>query len=167
MATESSIVRFTNGLLACCGKAKREDLFIDTSTGKIIDETDPRVDKALVVDLAGRILSPGLLEVQLNGAKGVDFSDVPVDNIESYASSFRRASRGILEMGVTSFLPTLVTSDAQTYRLVSWDASTLTARHLENLLYDIETCYSRVARLTFFYRPCLLSALMVLNATTI
>ncbi|CEL11446.1 hypothetical protein ASPCAL14548 [Aspergillus calidoustus] len=117
MATESSIVRFTNGLLACCGKAKREDLFIDTSTGKIIDKTDPRVDKALVVDLAGRILSPGLLEVQLNGAKGVDFSDVPVDNIESYASSFRRASRGILEMGVTSFLPTLVTSDAQTYRL--------------------------------------------------
>ncbi|KAJ5110304.1 N-acetylglucosamine-6-phosphate deacetylase [Penicillium argentinense] len=117
MATESSIVRFTNCVLACCGQAKREDLFIDTGTGKIIDESDPRVDKALVVNLNGRILSPGLLEVQLNGAKGFDFSDVPVDNMESYASSFRRTSQGILEMGVTSFLPTLVTSEAQTFKI--------------------------------------------------
>jgi N-acetylglucosamine-6-phosphate deacetylase len=123
MATNSPIVRFTNGVLACSGQAKQEDIFIDTSTGKIIDENDPRAATALVVDLAGRILSPGLLDVQLNGAKGVDFSDVPVNNMETYALSFRKPSHGILEMGVTSFLPTLVTSDAQTFRLVSCTAT--------------------------------------------
>ncbi|UPL02968.1 hypothetical protein LCI18_013902 [Fusarium solani-melongenae] len=117
MAVESSIIRFTNCELVSSGQAKRQDLLVDTSTGRIIDETDPHAGKALVIDLAGRIVSPGLLDVQLNGAKGFNFSDVPTEgDMESYASSYRKTCQGILEMGVTGFLPTLTTSETRVFQ---------------------------------------------------
>jgi N-acetylglucosamine-6-phosphate deacetylase len=76
--------------------------------------------------------------VQLNGAKGVHFSDIPVEgDMESYASSFRKASQGLLEMGVTSFLPTLVSSEAQAIQRVSCNAHPSTARHLHNASLEI------------------------------
>ncbi|KAK2684543.1 hypothetical protein QWA68_016411 [Fusarium oxysporum] len=118
MAIESCIIRFTNCELVSSGQAKRQDLLIDTSTGRIINETDPRASKALIIDLAGRIVSPGLLDVQLNGAKGFNFSDVPTEgDMESYASSYRKTCEGILEMGVTGFLPTLTTSEAHIFHV--------------------------------------------------
>ncbi|KAM5511661.1 N-acetylglucosamine-6-phosphate deacetylase [Fusarium oxysporum f. sp. phaseoli] len=103
MAIESCIIRFTNCELVSSGQAKRQDLLVDTSTGRIIDETDPRA---------------GLLDVQLNGAKGFNFSDVPTEgDMESYASSYRKTCEGILEMGVTGFLPTLTTSEAHIFHV--------------------------------------------------
>lgn len=54
---------------------------------------------------------PGLVDLQVNGFKGVDFSSP--DLIEE---KFIQASRMLLNNGTTSFLPTIVTSQEDVYR---------------------------------------------------
>src|SRR5690349_2331968 len=46
---------------------------------------------------------PGLVDLQVNGFGGVDFLDADADG-------YRRAGEALLETGVTSYLPTLITS---------------------------------------------------------
>jgi len=49
------------------------------------------------------IAAPGFVDVQVNGFGGVDFLDAGADD-------YRRAGEALLETGVTSFLPTLITA---------------------------------------------------------
>ncbi|MEM1274383.1 MAG: N-acetylglucosamine-6-phosphate deacetylase [Pseudomonadota bacterium] len=61
-----------------------------------------------IVDLQGDILSSGYVDLQVNGGGGVMFNDDPsVSTLRTMAS----AHRGL---GVTTFLPTLITDDADT-----------------------------------------------------
>jgi len=53
---------------------------------------------------------PGLVDLQVNGYKGVDFSDEGLTQRD-----FARACRQLLEAGTTAFLPTLVTSPGPIY----------------------------------------------------
>lgn len=53
---------------------------------------------------------PGLVDVQVNGYKGVDFSDA-----ELKPKDFIRACRGMLDAGTTAFLPTMITSPEDVY----------------------------------------------------
>src|SRR5437763_13679484 len=46
---------------------------------------------------------PGLVDLQVNGFGGVDFLDADADG-------YRRAGDALLETGVTSYLPTLISS---------------------------------------------------------
>jgi N-acetylglucosamine-6-phosphate deacetylase len=52
---------------------------------------------------AGGIAAPGFVDLQVNGFGGVDFLEVGEDG-------YRRAGEALLETGVTSFLPTLITA---------------------------------------------------------
>jgi N-acetylglucosamine-6-phosphate deacetylase len=49
------------------------------------------------------IAAPGFVDMQVNGFGGVDF-------LETDAEGYRRAGEALLETGVTSFLPTLITA---------------------------------------------------------
>jgi len=51
------------------------------------------------------IAAPGFIDLQVNGFGGVDFLDADADG-------YRRAGDALLETGVTSFLPTLITAPA-------------------------------------------------------
>jgi N-acetylglucosamine-6-phosphate deacetylase len=53
---------------------------------------------------------PGLVDLQVNGFRGVDFSSPDLTEAES-----ARAFRELLGAGTTAFLPTLITSPAGTY----------------------------------------------------
>src|SRR5512143_1911214 len=53
---------------------------------------------------------PGLIDLQVNGYKGVDFSG---DHLTE--EDFARACRQLLDAGTTAFLPTLITSAAEVY----------------------------------------------------
>ena len=61
-------------------------------------------------DLEGRILAPGLIDIQVNGGGGVMFNDAPtVDTIRRIGEAHRR-------FGTTGFLPTLISSDFGTMK---------------------------------------------------
>lgn len=54
---------------------------------------------------------PGLVDLQVNGYQGVDFSSVGLTEWD-----FVRACRGMLEAGTTAFLPTVITSPTEVYK---------------------------------------------------
>lgn len=54
---------------------------------------------------------PGLVDLQVNGYKGVDFSDVHLT-----PDDFERACRGVFNAGTTAFLATVVTSPIEVYK---------------------------------------------------
>jgi N-acetylglucosamine-6-phosphate deacetylase len=58
------------------------------------------------LDGQGLLLSPGFIDLQINGAFGKDFT--------SYPQSIWEVGAGLPQWGVTSFLPTIVTSDLST-----------------------------------------------------
>ena len=53
---------------------------------------------------------PGLVDLQVNGYRGVNFSDLSLT-----ADDFVLACRGVLEAGTAAFLPTVITSPAEVY----------------------------------------------------
>ena len=67
-----------------------------------------------MIDCKGQVVSPGFIDIQLNGAYGVDFSNGPGLNIEDILLVARR----LLAHGVTSFCPTMVSSSRETYQRV-------------------------------------------------
>ena len=62
----------------------------------------PCPDAAQVIDAAGLLLAPGFIDLQINGAFGDDFTSDP-------ATIWRTAER-LPRFGVTSFLPTIISS---------------------------------------------------------
>lgn len=75
----------------------------------VIVEVGPRRrtrgDRATVVDLGGKFLAPGFVDVQVNGGGGVLFNDAPtVATMNIMASAHRR-------FGTTAMLPTLISDD--------------------------------------------------------
>jgi N-acetylglucosamine-6-phosphate deacetylase len=61
-----------------------------------------------VVDAAGLLASPGWIDIQINGAFGYDFTNQP--------DSIWETARLLPRLGITSFLPTIITSPLETHR---------------------------------------------------
>lgn len=69
-----------------------------------VEIVDGRIAAVGLAGANGRgIAVPGFVDLQVNGAAGVDF-------LAADADGYRRAGVALLESGVTSFLPTLVTA---------------------------------------------------------
>lgn len=68
----------------------------------------------IVIDCGGAIVSPGFIDVQLNGGFGVDFTF----DTDTVAEGILTVAKGILAHGVTSFCPTLVSSHPHVYEKV-------------------------------------------------
>jgi N-acetylglucosamine-6-phosphate deacetylase len=71
---------------------------IDIREGEI--RSLPR--RAEVIDASGRIVAPGFIDLQVNGAFGIDFMEKAPD--------LRQAAALLPSTGATSFLPTFITS---------------------------------------------------------
>ncbi|RKP26037.1 hypothetical protein SYNPS1DRAFT_14785 [Syncephalis pseudoplumigaleata] len=65
------------------------------------------------INAHGLLVTPGLIDVQINGAFGVDFS---ADFEAMRAGGVTRAAQGLLRQGCTAFCPTLVSSAPEVYR---------------------------------------------------
>ncbi|MXQ07453.1 N-acetylglucosamine-6-phosphate deacetylase [Alphaproteobacteria bacterium GH1-50] len=62
------------------------------------------------IDLGGDIVSPGFVDLQVNGGGGIMFNDAPtVETLERIARAHRR-------LGVAALLPTLITDTTETTR---------------------------------------------------
>jgi N-acetylglucosamine-6-phosphate deacetylase len=74
----------------------------------LVDCKDLRCADAVTVDLAGQLLLPGFIDVQVNGGGGVLFNDDPnPEAIRAIGAAHRR-------FGTTGFLPTLISDDLDT-----------------------------------------------------
>ncbi|XP_013886822.1 N-acetylglucosamine-6-phosphate deacetylase [Austrofundulus limnaeus] len=114
--SDAPITQFTNCRILRDHTLNREDLWV--REGKILDPEKLFFDEHGFaderVDCEGSIIAPGFIDVQINGGFGVDFSK-PSDDISAGLSL---VSKRILEHGVTSFCPTLVTSPPAVYHKV-------------------------------------------------
>ncbi|EPS26029.1 putative N-acetyl-glucosamine-6-phosphate deacetylase [Penicillium oxalicum 114-2] len=112
------ITKFTNCRLVRGSELVEQDLWIDSLTGKILKDQEAFYELHLspdeIIDLGGRILAPGLIDTQLNGAQGFDFS-VPCETKEQYDEGLRLVNQGLARTGVTSYLPTVVSSMPEVY----------------------------------------------------
>ncbi|KAF4599940.1 hypothetical protein EYR40_007046 [Pleurotus pulmonarius] len=108
MPPSNGLVCFTNCLLPLeDGSLVEKDLWIDERQGTILDAQktffirQERPDR--IIDLGGNILSPGLLDIQLNGAYGFDFSVYEGDD-DAYRTGMQLVAEKIVETGVTAYV---------------------------------------------------------------
>lgn len=95
-----------------------EDLWISSVTGKILHSQEVFYEHQVVpdrvVDLKGKILAPGFIDVQFNGAFGFDFSSIPPD-MGTYKKGVSWLNRELVKTGVTSYLPTITSQRPEVY----------------------------------------------------
>ncbi|RDW71871.1 hypothetical protein BP5796_07905 [Coleophoma crateriformis] len=112
------ITKFTNCRLVKGDELIEQDLWVSSGTGKIVRSQEVFYSEHAVpdatIDLGGRIISPGLIDVQLNGAFGFDFSVIPEDPT-TYNKTLKLVNRSLVQTGVTSYLPTLTSQRAEVY----------------------------------------------------
>lgn len=122
-------------------KLVEEDLWISSLSGTILDGQqvfyDLKRKPDVVVDLGGKIISPGFIDMQLNGGFGINFSDVPqIDGLERgdqgeewmkegggeggqrFKESLEMVNKRLIPTGVTSYLPTLTSQKPEVYHKV-------------------------------------------------
>ncbi|SCA64255.1 Putative N-acetylglucosamine-6-phosphate deacetylase [Chlamydiales bacterium SCGC AG-110-P3] len=132
MALPAEGLHFTNARILRNGHLVPGELLI--KEGRIVKDADP--DTAFTpVDLEGKILAPGFIDLQLNGGFGFDFSATP--------DAVSEVAKRLPKYGVTSFLPTIITSSRESYHQRSYpQASAIGAEplgwHLEGPFINIE-----------------------------
>ncbi|KAF1978504.1 n-acetylglucosamine-6-phosphate deacetylase-like protein [Bimuria novae-zelandiae CBS 107.79] len=119
VSRRSGVIKFTNCLLVKGTDLVYEDLWISSVTGKILNGQEILYGHLTapdeIIDLGGRILSPGLIDVQLNGAYGFDFSVIPEDGTMTYGKGVQQVNWNLVRGGVTSYLPTLTSQRPEVY----------------------------------------------------
>lgn len=83
-------------------------LFIEKNRIKAVLPLTKKPPKLPLVDFKDKLISPGFLDLQVNGGGGIDFTDTPdIATAEKIASAHR-------QFGTTAILPTLITSSMGT-----------------------------------------------------
>ncbi|EDV25916.1 N-acetylglucosamine-6-phosphate deacetylase [Trichoplax sp. H2] len=116
MADRPKLYQFTNCRILRDHKLIRSDLWV--RNGRILNPKllfwDEKVQADVRIDCCNYIISPGFIDVQINGAFGIDFSSPDID----ISHGLRIVSKGLLQHGVTAYCPTIVTSSPQTYKSI-------------------------------------------------
>lgn len=113
------IIHFTNCLLADCGKLTRKDLYVDLISGTIIDEpAETEEIVKTVIDVEGNIITPGFIDIQINGCFGLDYSTVLDNTIskDEIVNEYANTMKKLVKHGVTSICPTVTSSLSDVYR---------------------------------------------------
>ena len=112
------VIKFTNGYFLKNCELVFGDLWISSDTGRIISPQSAfyslhtTADKT--VDLQGRILSPGFIDVQINGYNSFDFSTPDPD----FASNLVETTQQMIKTGLTSYVPTVISTNPEAYHAV-------------------------------------------------
>ena len=114
------LIKFTNCRLALNGQLVYRDLWIDTVRGVIVDPQKCFYDDLAMADriinLGGKIIAPGYIDIQINGAMGMDFS-VATDD-DTYERGVKLVNKTLVKYGVTAYCPTLTSQNADVYKKV-------------------------------------------------
>jgi N-acetylglucosamine-6-phosphate deacetylase len=104
-------LQVTNGRVVCDGRMLDAHIVVEGDRIAAVVErrpggvaiADPGVE---VLDAGGRVVAPGFIDLQVNGAYGIDLARQPERTGE--------LGRLLVGHGVTSWLPTLISTDAST-----------------------------------------------------
>jgi len=114
------LIKFTNCKLTIDGTLKDQDLWIDSAKGVIVDAQKVFFDEQRpadqIINLGGKVIAPGFIDVQINGAMGMDFSVFQDD--ESYAKGVKTVNQALVKYGVTAYCPTLTSQKSDVYKKV-------------------------------------------------
>ncbi|KAI5861362.1 carbohydrate esterase family 9 protein [Durotheca rogersii] len=117
---KNGITKFTNCRILKGDSLVDEDLWVNSVTGKVIKSQAAFYDDFIlpdeVINLGGRILSPGFIECQLNGAFGFNFSTFLEPAV--YAKKVKELNRRMVQTGVTSYVPTITSQKSELYQRV-------------------------------------------------
>lgn len=131
------VTKFTNCLQVKGNNLVEEDLWVSSVSGKILNGQEllfeHRTAPDQIVDLGGRILSPGFIDTQLNGAYGFDFSVIPDEGSVAYGKGVLRVNRSLITTGVTSYLPTMTSQQPNVYHEVGAKRQTYREREIDIL----------------------------------
>ncbi len=115
------ITKFANCRLVIENELVEQDLWVSSATGKILRSQEvfygENVVPDITINLRGKIVAPGLIDVQLNGAFGFNFSQIPEDP-STYGKTLRQVNKRLIQTGVTSYLPTLTSEKIEVYHQV-------------------------------------------------
>lgn len=139
-----TLFRFRNCTLIRDHALITDDLWV--RHGKIINPEsiffDERIRADVEYDCRGIFIAPGYIDLQINGAFGHDFSSANEANDEMLL----KVSRQLTSHGVTAFVPTVVSSNPETYQKVlpiykrragsAKDGATILGVHVEGPFID-------------------------------
>jgi len=115
------LIKFTDCRLAVNGSLIEKDLWIDSKKGVIVDPQkcfyDLKAKPDRIIRLDGKIIAPGFIDIQINGAMGVDFS--VFKDSDSYAKGVNLVNKALVKYGVTAYCPTLTSQQGEVYKQVS------------------------------------------------
>ena len=113
------------------GSLLHGSLTVDQTSGRIVEicldsnghethEENLTIDqsKVQVIDCKNHIISPGFIDIQLNGAYGIDFSNADESSEGLKVDDMFEVAHKLLTTGCTSFCPTMVSSSPETYRRI-------------------------------------------------
>lgn len=97
------------------------DLYIDTVSGKIVDPPSNK-NGIRTIDLKGKIVAPGYIDIQNNGIYGLNFSALNGSSSDAEIAEFKAFYRDVmakyLKSGVTSLCPTVTSNFPEVYEKV-------------------------------------------------
>ncbi|KJZ76922.1 hypothetical protein HIM_03799 [Hirsutella minnesotensis 3608] len=115
----NGLTKFTNCRLVRGDSLVDEDLWVSSISGKIIHSQATFYDDLnlpdATIDLGGRIIAPGMVECQLNGIFGFNFSTL-LDDMTQYGKSVREINHLLIQTGVTSYTPTITSQKPELYQ---------------------------------------------------
>lgn len=118
---KNGLTKFTNCRLLKGDSLVEEDLWVSSVSGKIIHSQASFYDELVLPDktinLGGRIVAPGMIECQLNGAFGFNFSTL-LDDMSQYGKKVKEVNRLLVQTGVTSYIPTITSQRPELYQKV-------------------------------------------------
>lgn len=123
-------IQFTNARVVLGSELVTQDLWVDSGSGKICEGVPKDVLAVDIkpIDLKGKILAPGFIDVQINGAFGFDFSNPDcLTNPEKFRRDLHSLNQRLIQTGTTSYLPTMTSQFTKTYHHV---CSPMNKKHL-------------------------------------
>ncbi len=105
--SESRLLKISNGqVITPNGILGNATIVVKSGIVDTITQGNIELPGATELNANGNFVAPGLIDIQINGFLGVDFSD---QNLS--AEDLRKATKALLQNGVTTFLPTIITND--------------------------------------------------------
>lgn len=107
MNLENKPLKIYNGkLVTPHGIIENKTIIVKSGFIEAIVDGSPEISDVIELDAEGKYIAPGLIDIQINGFLGIDFSDQDLT-----INDLRKATKALWGKGVTTFLPTVITND--------------------------------------------------------